>query len=111
MWIAYADSVDDFFFKVNKTIINPAIEFAFIVAFVVFIFGVMEFIRGAGNEEKRTQGKQHMLWGLVGFIIMFGVFGIINLLTSTFGIGGVNVSNKEQNVVLPGNMQELKIPK
>jgi Na+/melibiose symporter-like transporter len=108
-FIAYAaDNVDSLLYRLNDKVINPLIEFAFIIALVVFLFGVMEFIRGAGNEEKRTKGKQHMLWGIVGFLVMFGVFGIINLIIGTFSIQGVTVTNKEQKVEIPC-IQDLQI--
>ncbi len=107
--IAYADSVDNLLFKLNAKVINPAIEFAFIIALVVFLWGVMEFIRGANNEEKRSIGKRHMLWGIVGFVIMFGVFGIIGFLTRTFGIKGATI-NTEQQTFDPPDIQELKFP-
>ena len=106
--IAYADSVDDLLFKLNDKIINPIIEFAFIIALVVFLWGLLELIYGASSEEKRTKGKQHMLWGFVGFLIMFGVFGIIAILTRTFGIGGVEVNNKQQTFTAP-TILELKL--
>jgi len=106
--IAHAATIDDFLFKLNSKIINPAIEFAFIIALVVFLFGLMEFIRGANNEEKRTKGKSHMFWGIVGFLIMFGVWGIINILVNTFGIKGANINQKQQTFE-PPNIQELNI--
>lgn len=109
LWIAYADGVDSLIFKINKTIINPAIEFAFIVALTVFLFGVMEYIRGASNEEKRQKGRSHMLWGVVGFLIMFGVFGIINILLGTFGIKGATINNQQQTFQAP-TIQDLKYP-
>ncbi len=109
IWIAYADSVDDLLFKLNAKIINPVIEFAFIIALVIFLWGVMEYIRGANNQEKRKNGRQHMLWGVVGFLIMFGVFGIINILLNTFGIKGSNIDYKQQTFN-PPEMQELKFP-
>ena len=106
--IAYADSVDDLLFKINSNILNPLIEFAFIIAFVVFLFGVMEMIRGANSEEKRRKGREHMLWGIVGFIIMFGVYGILNLLVNTFGIKGATINNKQQTFN-PPCIQDVKI--
>lgn len=109
--IAYADSVDTFLFKVNKVIINPAIEFLFIIAFVIFLWGVMEFIRGADNKDKRAEGKQHMMWGIIGFVIMFGVYGIINILVNTFGFNGVTVNNDEQKVQWTQKLQPVNIPK
>lgn len=108
MLFVYADSADDLIGKINATIINPAIEFAFIIALVVFLWGVMEYIRGANNETKRKNGRQHMLWGIVGFVIMFGVFGIINLLINTFGIKGATINNEQQTYEAP-RIQDLKI--
>ena len=108
--IAYADSLDDFLFKLNDKIINPVIELSFFIAFALFLFGLMEFIRGANKPDVRSKGKQHMLWSIVGFVIMFGVFGIISLLTGTLGISGVRINNKEQTFD-PPPIQELKIPK
>jgi len=37
------------------------------------------------KEDKRTAGKQHMIWGIIGMAIMVSVFGIINLIMSTIG--------------------------
>ncbi len=107
--IAYADSVDDLLFKLNSSIINPAIEFVFIIALVVFLWGVMEYIRGAANEQKRKDGREHMLWGVIGFLIMFGVFGIITILTNTLGIKGATINSKQQTFE-PPTIQDLKYP-
>ncbi len=106
--IAHAATLDEFLVKLNTKIINPAIEFAFIVAFVVFIWGVFQFIRGAGNEQVREDGKQHIMWGVVGFLIMFGVWGIINILVNTFGIKGASINQREQKFD-PPPIQELRI--
>ncbi len=106
---AYADSVDDLLFKLNDKILNPAIEFAFIIALVVFLWGVTDYIRGAANEEKRKKGRDHMLWGIIGFVIMFGVFGIITILVRTFGINGATINNEQQTFQAPP-LTELKYP-
>jgi uncharacterized membrane protein YjfL (UPF0719 family) len=102
--------MDDLLFKLNAKVLNPAIEFAFIVALVVFLWGVSEYIRGAAREDKRKQGREHMLWGIVGFVIMFGVYGIITLLTNTLGIKGIKVDNQQQTFT-PPDLQELNLPK
>ncbi|OGI96405.1 hypothetical protein A3I25_00020 [Candidatus Nomurabacteria bacterium RIFCSPLOWO2_02_FULL_42_17] len=82
--VAYAD-FDAVLRKVNQTILNPLIALLFAVALVMFIWGVVEFTANAGNEEKRTTGRQHILWGIVGMIIMISVFGIMRLITGTIG--------------------------
>ncbi len=73
-------------FKLNYYVLNPLIGLLFAVALVVFIFGVIEFIRERdSNSTKANDGKQHLLWGLVGMFIMVSVFGIMSLLKSFLG--------------------------
>lgn len=74
--------------NVNQYILNPIIVLLFVLAFLYFLVGIVKLIAGAGNEKVRETGKQNMLWGLVGMFIMFGVFGIINIILKTFGITG-----------------------
>lgn len=56
------------------------------VAFLMFIWGVyLYFFAGAGNEEKRKEGRSFMVYAVVGFFIMFSLWGIVQILTRTFG--------------------------
>lgn len=58
-------------------------------AFILFLYGVVKFIMHAGDEGKRSEGRQAIVWGLVGLVIIFGVYGILNLLTDTFNLDRV----------------------
>lgn len=88
--------------KIYANIVNPAIVTLFGVALVVFFYGVIIYLRDAGKDPKDLEkGRQHMLWGIVGFVIMVGVYGIINLLIRTFNIQGVTVSNEKIEVNQP----------
>ncbi|HXK35172.1 MAG TPA: hypothetical protein VJ103_01535 [Candidatus Paceibacterota bacterium] len=71
--------------RINKFIINPLIVFIFALALVYFLWGMVEFIAGANNEEKRAIGRRHMIWGLVGMLIMIGVFTIMKIIVVTLG--------------------------
>lgn len=84
--IAYADGVDDFVYKVNDLILNPLIGLLFAVALAVFLYGVVEFLMKSEEDEARTKGKKHMLWGIVGLFVMFSVWAILNLVLSTFDL-------------------------
>jgi hypothetical protein len=64
--IAYAAEIDTFIRNVNRLILNPLITLLFALAFVYFFYGVFEFISNQNNEEKKTAGKQHMIWGVIG---------------------------------------------
>lgn len=67
-----------------NTVVIPVI---FALAFAAFIWGLLVyFFFGGGNEDKRAQGRQFALWGILALVVMFGVWGIVNILLSTLGI-------------------------
>lgn len=67
--------------NIKSFVINPIIGFMFAVAVVMFLYGIVEFIYGADNEEKRENGKRHMIYGVIGIFVMIGVFGILNFIS------------------------------
>lgn len=77
--------LEDFLSNVIVEIINPIILLLSAGAFVVFLWGVFVFIKNAGDEGSRAEGKQAILWGLMGLVIIFGAYGIINVALGTFG--------------------------
>lgn len=78
--------LDTFLGKVATQVINPIILLLAASAFVVFLWGVFEFIAHAGEEAKRKDGKNAIFWGLIGLVIIFGAYGIINIVLGTFDI-------------------------
>lgn len=63
------------------------IPFIFALATVVFMWGAVQFlVMGAGDEEKRTKGKQLMIWGIIALAVMIGVWGLVEIVGNTFGI-------------------------
>ena len=66
--------------KLVTGIVNPLIGIIFVVAIAVFFWGIIEFIWNADNEDKRATGKNHIIWGLVGLLIMATVGGILEIL-------------------------------
>ena len=74
-----------FITKVQAEILTPIITLLSLAAFLVFIWGIVEFIAGADNEEKRKTGQQHMIWGIIGLVIIFGANAIVSLIKATVG--------------------------
>ena len=74
-----------------KFIDTTLVPLIFAIAFIVFIWGVFNyFIAGAADEEKRKSGKNFVFWGLIGFVIMISLWGIVNLLVNTLGFDAQN---------------------
>ncbi len=67
-------------------IINPLIAILFALALALFMWGIARFIWTSDDDTSREQGKKHMIWGLVGMLIMVSVYGILNVATSLLGI-------------------------
>lgn len=75
--------------KVVQNIVLPLVEFVFALAFVVFIWGLLGFFMNGEDTAKRANGQRHILWGVVGFVIMVSVYGIIRLVATTVGQSSV----------------------
>jgi tellurite resistance protein TehA-like permease len=87
--IAYAEemlSIKQLMFRISYYIINPLIIFGFVVALVYFVWGIIDFLRTRDkNAIASNDGKQHMLWGTVGMIIMISSFAIMRVLAGIVG--------------------------
>lgn len=79
-------SLNEFIGKVDNLIINPLIGFLFALAVIFFLYGAFEFLWNQTNDEKKTTGKSHMLWGVVGITIMMGVWFLLGILLNTLDI-------------------------
>ncbi len=81
-------AVVEFVGKVVEAIIEPLIGLIFVLAFGYFMWGLASFVvaLSTGDETKSTEGKSHMLWGIIGLTVMVSVYAIINMALATFGI-------------------------
>jgi len=68
-------------------ILDPLMVLLFGAALLLFAWGVVEFLGGlSSGSENKEKGKQHMLWGVIGLVIMTGAYGIIQLVLRTFNV-------------------------
>lgn len=72
--------------KINQFILNPLILLAFAIAFLVFFWGIFQFISSQTANDNRDEGKRKIFWGLFGMFIMFSAYGLIHLILGTFSI-------------------------
>ncbi|MBX2866718.1 pilin [Candidatus Kaiserbacteria bacterium] len=88
--------IDTFIGRIIEFIDTTLVPLVFALAFIVFLWGVFTyFIRGGNDPEKQKEGKNLMLYGIVGFVIMVSVWGIVNLIANGLGY------TTEQIYVLP----------
>lgn len=95
---AQATSVGTLMARINRFLINPLITLMFIVAFVVFVWGLFNFFQaksGGGDEDGIQRGKRHALYGIIGMVIMVSVFGIMQLIINSLGVQGIDPNSPE----------------
>ena len=76
-------------------IITPAVFLIFTAGLFLFLWGLVVFLYNLREGADYKQGLQHMIWGLVGMLIMMSVYGIIVLVSNTLGLdlgGATDVS-------------------
>jgi len=56
------------------------------VAVVIFLAGVVKYITAGGDEEKRKEARNTMIYGIVGLFVMVAVWGLVWLLLNTFSL-------------------------
>ena len=57
------------------------------LALITFLWGVYRyFILGAENESEREKGKQFVLWGIIGFVVIVSVWGLVAVVGITIGL-------------------------
>ncbi len=86
--LAAVNNLSDAGSFIINTINNVLVPVLFAIAFIVFLWGAFQtFIVGSNNEEVKENGKNLMLWGLIGFFVMVSIWGLVNILTGTVSFG------------------------
>ncbi|MES3005288.1 MAG: hypothetical protein V4690_04290 [Patescibacteria group bacterium] len=90
-----------FLYKVNNLILNPLILLVFALAFLYFIYGIVMFLKTDPGDKGQTriEARNSILWGIVGMVIMFSVYGIIRFILATFGIAPSEIEGEAGNIL------------
>jgi FtsH-binding integral membrane protein len=86
-------TITDFINYGSCLLIKSVVPLLFSLATVGFIYGVIIYFINPENEEKRSQGKSYILWGLIGLFVMVSIWGLVSVFSNT-----LNMNNK---LILP----------
>lgn len=76
-----------FAFGIIGLINNVVVPLIFALAFLTFIWGIFNyFIMGGADESKQKEGREFVIWGILGMVVLFSVWGLVNVLLNTFGL-------------------------
>lgn len=81
------DSILDILIWAKCIISIAIIPLLFTLAFLFFLWGMITYIRNSDDIKKREESKNFIYWGILGLTVMVGVWGLVRIVTTTFGLG------------------------
>ena len=79
--------------KLNE-LLGAVLPFLIALGVVYFVWGVVQYVIG-GDEEAKKKGRTKVIYGILGLVVIVGLWGLVRLVTNTFGINNVT------NITLP----------
>ncbi len=64
------------------------IPILFAIAIIYFFWGLVKYIKSAGDPKAAAEGRSIMIWGIIALVVMVSVYGLIAWVQSAFGIQG-----------------------
>ncbi len=74
------DVFNTFVATIEREIINPLITVIALGAFLIFVYGIFEYVKNGEDDTKRKTGQQHMLWGVIGLAIIFSASAMLQIV-------------------------------
>lgn len=87
-----------------QAIISAAIQFIFIITAIillaVLLFGGITVMTSGGDKQKTASGQAAITAAIIGLLIVFGAWAIINLINLFFGVNilTLNIPNAQTNI-------------
>lgn len=72
--------------RIENAILFPLMTLMMAVAFLFFLWGAYEYVLHADDSGARETGKTHMLYGIIGLLVMISALAILKIAAGTFGV-------------------------
>jgi hypothetical protein len=57
------------------------------IGVIYFVWGIVGYVIG-DDEEAKKRGKNKIIYGIIGFAVIMGMWGLVNIVITTFGFDG-----------------------
>lgn len=72
-------------YDIALTVIQDLIFVLIGAALLVFLWGIFKYFFASDDAGKKV-GRSYMLWGIIGLFVMVSIWGLVNMLRSSFRI-------------------------
>ncbi|MDD5068851.1 MAG: hypothetical protein PHS53_00950 [Candidatus Pacebacteria bacterium] len=87
--LAFAAGFDNIIGLAQRTL-SQLVPLFISAAVVLFLYGVLTYILAGGDEEKRSAGRNTMIYGIIAIFVMVSVWGLVNLLRDSLQLNQAN---------------------
>lgn len=78
-----------FLAKINDAVFFPLIVFLTALALLMFLWGAFRYLWSANAPASRETGSKHMLYGVIGLLVMTSAFAILSIAANSLDVGGL----------------------
>ena len=75
-------------------LLNAIIPVLIALGVVYFVWGVITYVVG-GDEEAKKKGRDKMIYGISGLVVIIGLWGLVSMVRNTFRL------DNSTNIQLP----------
>ena len=75
--------MDSLINTIINEVLNPLIFLFFGLAVIIFLSGIIRYVAKADDDAERRKGSKQIAYGIIGFVIMTGAWGILQFFDST----------------------------
>jgi len=75
-------------------ILDTIIPILVVLGVVYFVWGVITYVISS-DEEAKTTGRNRMIYGIIGLVVIVAMWGLVGIVTNTFNLNG------SANVTIP----------
>jgi hypothetical protein len=68
--------------------LNAVVPVLIALAVVYFIWGVISYVI-SNDEEAKKAGRDRIIFGIIGLAVIVAMWGLVDILTRTFGVSNV----------------------
>ena len=72
--------------EVIQDVVNIIVPLFMTVAVAVFLWGIIMYITAGGDAEKEKTARGYIIYGLIGLFVLVAFWGLITVITTTFGV-------------------------
>jgi hypothetical protein len=75
-------------------LLSAVVPLIIAIGVIYFIWGVVTYVI-ASDEEAKKSGRNRIIYGIIGLVVIVGMWGLVRIVGTTFGTNGATT------VVLP----------